>query len=307
MKDTAEQSLAQSFDRHLSVTANAGSGKTRVLENRYINLLMNADINNDPRKITAITFTRKAASEILIRIADNLDDKYRNAESIRESQKILRIREKLQSAPISTIHSFCSSLLRDFPIEADINPNFAEINDADKIRITGEAINNLFEDYLEGDDGQRELIKNIFGLYGRSKVETYIRNLLNHSELMPVIIDFYDNNSDEKIIQIRDKAAIAKVRASLEAALEHLSFVIDNIDEELFHDLKRNKKKAIDGYAEVKALYSIQLDSAGKIDWSSVAIENLIDICSNIIEIKKLLYKKSGPELFKHWSDCCND
>ncbi|MDA3844192.1 MAG: UvrD-helicase domain-containing protein, partial [Candidatus Kapabacteria bacterium] len=79
MKDTAEQSLAQSFDRHLSVTANAGSGKTRVLENRYINLLMNADISNDPRKITAITFTRKAASEILIRIADNLDKKYKNA------------------------------------------------------------------------------------------------------------------------------------------------------------------------------------------------------------------------------------
>ena len=57
-KDTPEQALAKTTDRHLSLTANAGSGKTTVLVDRFMNIILNKDKVIEPKKVTAITFTK---------------------------------------------------------------------------------------------------------------------------------------------------------------------------------------------------------------------------------------------------------
>ena len=102
---------------HVVLEASAGTGKTSVLVARYVNLLK---AGVDPSNILAITFTRKAAAEMRERILHEL----RAAASRSEIDKArwVELRDRLGDIAISTIDAFCLSLLREFPLEADLDP-----------------------------------------------------------------------------------------------------------------------------------------------------------------------------------------
>lgn len=173
-KPTREQLVAQATDRNLSVTANAGSGKTMVLVERYLGLLL-ADPEADPRKIVAITFTKKAAAEMLDKVNRRLSDMLRDAKSS-EINHLNKAREKLSMARIMTIHSFCFSLLRDYPIEAGIVPNATEIDQAELIRIVNDAVSNAVEDAIEERDDRFGLM---FAKLDRTAIVSLISALLS--------------------------------------------------------------------------------------------------------------------------------
>ena len=126
IKLTAEQSLALDYSKNLAVSAGAGSGKTRVLVERYINILRdNPNIN--PHKILAITFTRKAAAEMKSRIRQRLADPCIDIPRKRK----LTLLSSLTNAPICTIHSFTADMLREFPVEAGLDPQFNVIDESE--------------------------------------------------------------------------------------------------------------------------------------------------------------------------------
>jgi ATP-dependent helicase/nuclease subunit A len=99
--------------------ASAGTGKTSVLVARYVNLLR-AGI--DPANILAITFTRKAAAEMRERIVREL--RTAGERSALDRRRWLELRDRLGDIAISTIDAFCLALLREFPLEADVDPGF---------------------------------------------------------------------------------------------------------------------------------------------------------------------------------------
>lgn len=151
MKFTAAQLEAlTTLDRPVVVVAGAGSGKTRVLVARYLEILDHgAELSGrplGPENILAITFTRKAAAEMKARIC-------------RERPEL-----NLEQAPITTIHGFCSRILRDFPVEAAVDPQFTLIEEADSrlmlIRATEELV---LEGLSEGAMG--DLVRN-YGFSG---------------------------------------------------------------------------------------------------------------------------------------------
>ena len=75
MEFTRNQKKAHDLNRHISVTAGAGSGKTAVLVHRYLKILIETGLH--PSQVVAITFTRKAAAELKQRIVKELDTKLR--------------------------------------------------------------------------------------------------------------------------------------------------------------------------------------------------------------------------------------
>ena len=97
--------------------ASAGTGKTRVLVERYVNLLR---AGVEPDHILAITFTRKAAAEMRQRIVDRLKEASRLSEF--DAARWRDLKERLGDIAVSTIDAFCLSLLREFPLEADVDP-----------------------------------------------------------------------------------------------------------------------------------------------------------------------------------------
>ena len=125
---TRHQAAALNYKNHISLTANAGSGKTFVLSRRYLEIALNENISL--RNIAAITFTDKAAGELYRKITSEVEKRlsFNPDETLRK--KLESIRRQLVSANISTIHSFCIDILREYPVEASIDANFRSIDES---------------------------------------------------------------------------------------------------------------------------------------------------------------------------------
>ena len=119
--DRQQRAAARAIDRPTLVSAGAGSGKTRVLVERYMGALARPDA--DVSRIVAVTFTELAAEEMKDRLRAEFAE--RAAAASDEQKRLWRARiADLAAAPISTIHGFCSRLLRRFAAEAGVDPAF---------------------------------------------------------------------------------------------------------------------------------------------------------------------------------------
>ena len=121
--------------RNVVLEASAGTGKTRVLVERYVNLLR---AGVDPDNILAITFTRKAAAEMRERIVQRLREASRS--SAADLARWRDLKDRIGDIAISTIDAFCLSLLREFPLEADVDPGFALADQTDVPRLIDESL-----------------------------------------------------------------------------------------------------------------------------------------------------------------------
>ncbi len=121
--------------QNVVLEASAGTGKTRVLVERYVNLLL---AGVEPERILAITFTRKAAAEMRQRIVARLREAGRTSQM--SAARWRDLRERLSDIAISTIDAFCLSLIREFPLEAGIDPGFDLADQTEIPRLIGQAL-----------------------------------------------------------------------------------------------------------------------------------------------------------------------
>ncbi|MDR1533889.1 MAG: UvrD-helicase domain-containing protein [Planctomycetota bacterium] len=119
--------IAADIDSNLVVEAAAGSGKTTCLVRRLLRLLRAGALASG-RRLAAVTFTRKAAAELRERLTRGLSEEL-EASSGPERENLEAAREALSECHFGTIHSFCSRLLREHPVEAGIGPDFREIDE----------------------------------------------------------------------------------------------------------------------------------------------------------------------------------
>jgi ATP-dependent helicase/nuclease subunit A len=163
--------------RSVVLEASAGTGKTRVLVERYVNLL---GAGVDPDHILAITFTRKAAAEMRQRIVERLKEAGRTSEL--DAARWRDLRGRLGDIAISTIDAFCLALLREFPLEADVDPAFELADDTEVPRLVEDALDvalRLCRGLARNDDdvalvfaqlGERRLRAGLTALLGRRLV-----------------------------------------------------------------------------------------------------------------------------------------
>ncbi len=151
---TENQQRALDFRHHLSVTANAGAGKTMVLVQRFLEILLRTDTRVD--EVVAITFTDKAAGELKKKIAELIDKRMLSPESSATLHRLEYIRDQLTSANICTIHAFCAILLRQYPVEANIDAAFTVLEGVDQQILEQEAIRETFESLLRDNNDSRE-------------------------------------------------------------------------------------------------------------------------------------------------------
>ena len=133
--DTAARVFASDPAQNVVLEASAGTGKTSVLVARYVNLLARGV---DPANILAITFTRKAAAEMRERIVREL--RKAAAQAAFDRSRWIAIRDRLADVQISTIDAFCLSLLREFPLEADLDPGFGMADETEVPRLVDRSL-----------------------------------------------------------------------------------------------------------------------------------------------------------------------
>ncbi|MGD9898130.1 MAG: UvrD-helicase domain-containing protein [Calditrichaceae bacterium] len=196
---TIAQQKALVLDKNVSVTAGAGSGKTKILVDRYLKIVM-----LDPRKVRkvlAITFTDKAAGEMQERIADEVNRKLADTKNPDERKKLLMIRDQLNSAFISTIHGFCSRLLREFPLEAGLVPDFSVMDEIKQSVLINDAIKQIFEK-IDSSKEKSEIekwAKLFIELPGKSIVDMLREALGKPWEMNRIIENYRDRNEEEHI------------------------------------------------------------------------------------------------------------
>jgi ATP-dependent helicase/nuclease subunit A len=144
---TPHQSKALTIDKSISLTANAGSGKTFVLAQRFLEIIVNT--STQLSQVAAITFTEKAAGELYKRISEELNKLLLLTADNELRKRIEKIRKQLVSAKISTIHSFCIDLLKEFPVEAQIDANFIPINEQKALELVDLAIEARLREMLK--------------------------------------------------------------------------------------------------------------------------------------------------------------
>ena len=135
--DQAARDYAINPLHHVVLEASAGTGKTSVLVRRYLNLL---EAGVSPLHILAITFTRKAAAEMRERIITHLRREAQRSPAGRARWHALR--DRVGDISISTIDAFCLSLLREFPLEADLDPGFRMADDTEIARLSSQALDH---------------------------------------------------------------------------------------------------------------------------------------------------------------------
>ena len=162
------QIAAADPERSVFVSANAGSGKTHVLVQRVINLLLRGV---EPEKILCVTFTKAAAANMATRVFDtlagwtSLDDTALDARiklatgKTPDAPQRARARRLFAAAletpgglKVQTIHAFCTRLLHQFPFEANVAARFEVLDEA----TTAQLLNQLtLVVLLEGGDDAR--------------------------------------------------------------------------------------------------------------------------------------------------------
>ena len=188
MELTAEQERAvRERGREVLVTAGAGSGKTRVLVERYLSLLEDLSIS----QIVAVTFTDAAASE--------MRDRVRRA--VMSRPEFERHLADLDSARIGTVHSLCLQILRENPVEAEIDPASSVLSDdeeeAERLSACMDAIEAAAEEQGPG-------LAALLGLGIRQVANELPRMVARRNEVEAAFQALGEPNDDDWASRIRD-------------------------------------------------------------------------------------------------------
>jgi exodeoxyribonuclease-5 len=206
--DAARRTAMAIHDRSLLVEAGAGSGKTAVMAGR-IALMLAQGIA--PKSIAAVTFTELAASELLIRVRDFVDELVADQipaelrialpDGLSDSQRdyLTRASVTIDEMTCSTIHGFCQRLIQPYPVEADIDPGagvmdrteadlaFIEISEAWlRERLSGTEGGLIAEMVIVDPTKTLALIHSILG-YWRRRRTMKVRPAV---PLPPLVLDF---------------------------------------------------------------------------------------------------------------------
>ena len=179
LADQRARTYAVDPSQNVILEASAGTGKTRVLVERYVNLLR---AGVEPDHILAITFTRKAAAEMRQRIVDRLKDASRLSEF--DAARWRDLKERLGDIAVSTIDAFCLQLLREFPLEADVDPGFDLADNTEVPRLVGESLDQALR-ICRGIAREDDDVALVFAQLGERRLRAGISALLDRRLVAP--------------------------------------------------------------------------------------------------------------------------
>lgn len=193
------------------VGASAGTGKTKVLTDRVLRLLLPRSENKEgtpPHKILCLTFTKAAASEMALRINGILADwailpdteLYKNLEKLigrpahkYEIEAARKLFAQVIDTPgglkIMTIHSFCQSILGRFPLEAGIRPNFEVLDEATAKDILQQARDKIYSQATqEKSSALSNALYNIASTINEDQFLTLLRSMASEKMQLKKIL-----------------------------------------------------------------------------------------------------------------------
>ncbi len=210
--DARARRLAVDPYRNVALEASAGTGKTRVLVDRYVNLL---EAGVAPRNILAITFTRKAAAEMRQRVMATLRERQR--EGGIPPARWREIRDAFADITISTIDAFCLSLLHEFPLEAGVDPGFDLADETETPRFIDASLDSALA-ISRGVSLNDADVALLFTELGEPRLRKALTALLDRRLVARGALNRFVRGRDMNVT-----AACARLQASLRAAVSSIA------------------------------------------------------------------------------------
>lgn len=157
---------------NLLVAAAAGSGKTAVLVERIIKIITNEENPVDIDKLLVVTFTSAAAAEMRERIAAAISKALEKNPNSKNLQKQLTL---LSRANITTIHSFCLDVIKNYFYTIDLDPSFRIADETEITLMKNEIIEDIFEELYEEDN---EYFKGLVEAYSTAKDDEKLKDII---------------------------------------------------------------------------------------------------------------------------------
>src|SRR3954449_3816452 len=202
MEFTREQQEAISRrDGSLFLHAGAGSGKTRVLVERFVRAVLDDGVRVD--QVLAITFTEKAAAELKGRLRTRFLE-LGERERAREAER----------AWVSTIHGFCSRLLRANALTAGIDPDYRVLDEARAARIAIDAFDRSLEEFVRSGGERLDLAASYTPDRLERMVRTVYSRLRSQGQTRPKLPPI------EKPVESGERARLERALRAAGAALD---------------------------------------------------------------------------------------
>ncbi len=180
-----QQKVIDLRNKNILVSAAAGSGKTAVLVERILGLILDKENPVDIDRLLIVTFTNAAASEMRERIGAAIESRLTVQP---ENQHLQRQSTLLHHAQITTIDSFCLFVIRNNFNEIGLDPGFRVADSGEMELLKQDIINEIFEELLEKEETKEDFINLIENLAFRGKekvLEETILKIYNFSQSFP--------------------------------------------------------------------------------------------------------------------------
>ena len=242
-------------DRDVLVAASAGSGKTFVVANRIISRVVNDNIDID--RVLVVTFTNAAASELKLRILNGFYEELKRKDLSKDKKSHLKRQLSLiNRAQISTIHSFCLSIIKSNFYMLELDPNVKTLDENKAKLMLLETIDEIIEEEYENKTdiflkvlefyrNEENIIQNLEKIYNfsmsMSNPNEWLNNTLNKYKLDEDIKDLSNIDFGEKIIcSIKERLELAcnelkrvcnKIRSDKD--FETRLYILENVQEKI--------------------------------------------------------------------------
>jgi ATP-dependent helicase/nuclease subunit A len=310
----AQQEVVADLDRNWCVTSGAGCGKTRVLVERYLRFL-----EEDPElpleRLAAITFTEMAAAEMRDRIRQACRARLDEARTAGDAVRVERWLERywdVDIAPIHTIHGFAAAILKRFPIEAGVDPNFEMLDEASADLLLQEVVCRTIEELLEAEDAD---ILTMLEHYSLPRARAILAEIVGkHREVLRRVAEPVMARSDAEILKdlarrndelVREACAEVLADAGVVAALGNLRKFSGKAADKR-EAIRRRMLEVVDRIAGARtadvataaldALLAIRLGGGSVKNWPSAEALNAVGEAAKTV---KGTFKKAAADLPK--------
>ncbi len=261
--------------QNMLVSASAGTGKTTVMIERIARLIKQG-INID--QIVVVTFTNLAAAEMKNRLFLQLSQ---SAGDPRVREQL----EKIDTASICTIHSFCSEVLRNYFYVVDIDPSFGILDNITVSNLKKTAIDELFKEYFADDD--KEFLR-LYKIYATGRKEDNFKQLiLQLHNFSRNIVDFesWYANVRQNCFNHDDNGPLMSI------LLTDIQSTVNYCKSQLKQLVHRC---GIEGGVQIAATCNASLKKLDGVNWSNpISAFNAM----RVLEFEKLLAKNSKQRI----------
>lgn len=190
-----QKHAVETIEKNVLVSAGAGSGKTHVLVERYIEILRN-DSELSVDNLIAVTFTRKAAGEMRTRLKSRFQELV-NANRDKKNNRWITCLAEVDRARIGTIHSLCETILKAFPAEAGIDPDFEVLNELEHAELLSKSIDQAFREVIGEQSEEQKLLLQ----FNIDDVRRWLSTLMDSAPQFRGIADHVGKLSEEDLFQ----------------------------------------------------------------------------------------------------------